>query len=134
MYKQICYISFLAKGVSSESVVEEIKKVSEVNNARDGITGQLQYSNSIFLQLIEGPEDKIEQLYSRIEKDPRHMGSSILFDRMSNSRTFPKWEMIFKRVDKLELQKLNEAFEIKNEFSAKDSVLDSDVEELFSRF
>ncbi|WP_093411154.1 BLUF domain-containing protein [Salegentibacter flavus] len=44
---------------------------NEFNNSHD-ITGVLLYSETNFFQLIEGEEKEIKDLYSRIEKDPRH--------------------------------------------------------------
>lgn len=67
----ISYVSTANPDLPKEEVKHLLKKTKEYNNNQD-ITGILLYSESNFFQLIEGEKEKIIDLFSNIEKDPRH--------------------------------------------------------------
>lgn len=64
-------------------------------NTRDGITGALICRDDLFLQLLEGPEAKVEAAYARILRDDRHIEVRPLVRRMiaEEERMFEKWAM-----------------------------------------
>jgi hypothetical protein len=62
-------------------------------NERDGITGALICRGDLFLQLLEGPQDKVEAAYQRIERDHRHLEIKVLSRRTVTERLFPAWAM-----------------------------------------
>jgi hypothetical protein len=62
-------------------------------NERDGITGALICRGDLFLQLLEGPQDKVEAAYQRIAKDHRHLEIKLLSQRTVSERLFPAWAM-----------------------------------------
>jgi hypothetical protein len=62
-------------------------------NERDGITGALICRGDLYLQLLEGPQDKVEAAYRRIEKDHRHLEIRLLSRRTVTARLFPEWAM-----------------------------------------
>jgi hypothetical protein len=62
-------------------------------NERDGITGALICRGDLYLQLLEGPQDKVEEAYRRIEKDHRHLEIRLLSRRTVTERLFPEWAM-----------------------------------------
>lgn len=64
------------------------------NNPQWGITGALICRHDVYLQLIEGPSDSIEALYSRILKDDRHLDVRVLLQEDMNERLFPAWAML----------------------------------------
>jgi hypothetical protein len=66
------------------------------NNGRDDITGILLYRDGNFMQTIEGPEQAISQLHSRLEADPRHTGVSVLLTGEREDRRFDGWSMGFR--------------------------------------
>ena len=66
---------------------------SRANNARDDITGALICRADIYLQLLEGPEDKVEATYRRIARDDRHLDARRLLSTAIEQRLFPKWAM-----------------------------------------
>lgn len=67
----ISYVSTAAQNLPQENIYALLEKASAYNNNHD-ITGILLSSDGNFFQLLEGDEVKIKELYSRIEKDPRH--------------------------------------------------------------
>jgi len=62
-------------------------------NARDDITGALIARHDLYLQLLEGPQPKVEDVYSRILNDDRHVDVVKLVDRTIETRLFPGWAM-----------------------------------------
>jgi Sensors of blue-light using FAD len=62
-------------------------------NARDGITGALICRDDLFLQMLEGPEDKVEATYRRILKDDRHIEVRPLTRHAAADRLFGQWAM-----------------------------------------
>ncbi|RPD44882.1 BLUF domain-containing protein [Hymenobacter sediminis] len=66
---------------------------SRRNNQLAGITGVLLYDGSRFMQVLEGPEEAVHAIFSRIEVDCRHTGVQVLADGPSTHRQFPGWSM-----------------------------------------
>ncbi len=103
---QISYISVSAKPMTTEELLALLQKCL-TNNARDGITGMLLYSNQTFLQALEGEDAVIDGLVSKIEKDPRHASIKFLHRRPIQSRQYSDWTMGFKRISDTELQHID---------------------------
>ena len=62
-------------------------------NARDGITGMLICRADLYLQLLEGPRDKVTDTFARIMRDDRHAGIMLLSCIDVQTRLFPDWAM-----------------------------------------
>lgn len=62
-------------------------------NARDDVTGALIARADLYLQLLEGPEAKVEATYDRICEDDRHVEITRLVRREIDTRLFPGWAM-----------------------------------------
>ncbi|MBC7000913.1 BLUF domain-containing protein, partial [Cytophaga sp. FL35] len=54
------------------SEIEDILDTARAFNSDNGITGCLIYYLGRFIQILEGPEDKVKAFYANIEKDKRH--------------------------------------------------------------
>jgi len=96
--KRLKYISRFVKPLSAE----ELTKLTEnaaAKNKELGITGILMASGGIFFQVIEGPKENINSLFSEIVKDSRHEDILLLGSEQSPnlSRIFPDWAM--KKID-----------------------------------
>jgi len=63
------------------------------NNARAGITGCLIARADLYLQLLEGPADALDQLYDKIARDDRHLQVERLFLGEVEAQLFPDWAM-----------------------------------------
>lgn len=57
------------------------------------ITGVLCSSGHHFVQLLEGPENNLVRLYSRILDDPRHRECVLIGMTPIATRMFDKWSM-----------------------------------------
>ena len=65
-----------------------------------------------FAQFLEGPSEKIERLYAKIERDIRHRHVIKIVDREIEQRSFPGWAMRYRNLDVLAVDAgSDEAFE-----------------------
>lgn len=62
-------------------------------NADDGITGVLYFDGRTFLHYLEGDEQNVAELFSRIEKDDRHHDIRVLAQTDIASRLFGFWSL-----------------------------------------
>ncbi|MEP2238099.1 MAG: BLUF domain-containing protein [Maribacter sp.] len=79
--------------------MEELLEKARANNKRDDITGCLIYYKGGFVQLLEGSKKKINELYDKIKKDPRHKNVTLFSDDEISKRTFPNWGMAYYPID-----------------------------------
>lgn len=94
--RQLLYVSNTQPDLTP-TVLDDILTASRRNNAMMGITGLLLYIDGGFLQMLEGDELVLRELYSRISSDRRHSELRLMLDRESAVRTFPGWSMGFER-------------------------------------
>ena len=83
----------------SRSDLEELLATSRDNNARAGITGMLLYKDGNFMQVLEGEEGAVRDLYDKIGDDPRHRGEIVLREGFTEERQFPDWSMGFRDLE-----------------------------------
>src|SRR3982751_6377232 len=79
---------------------------SHENNGRLNVTGMLLYRSGNFLQVLEGQETVIDDLFKVIMQDPRHHQVTLLLKRPVPSRQFEQWEMGFTNIDKIDTSAL----------------------------
>ena len=91
---QIIYASAATKPFSREDLVE-LLKVARPRNIAAGISGMLLYHSGSFLQVLEGPEKNVEELYAKIQKDPRHTRCLLIWRGSIPQREFENWSMGF---------------------------------------
>ncbi|WP_121667664.1 BLUF domain-containing protein [Mesonia aquimarina] len=94
MHKAICYVSTASPGIAKEEV-ENLLVKSQLKNNDAGITGLLLYSGGNFLQIIEGSENLIDQLYKKIRLDRRHFNLIQIFERTASKDSYKKYESDF---------------------------------------
>lgn len=91
--KRIRYISNFASPMDGAGIDAIVREAQE-HNARDGITGILIATGTLFFQIIEGRDDKIDALFSRIAADPRHRHVMVLSTEQGEfARLCPDWAM-----------------------------------------
>jgi hypothetical protein len=64
-------------------------------NSKNNITGCLLFHNKIFLQLLEGDKEVVQNLYQSIKKDTRHSNITLLVEEEMKEKMFPGWSMAF---------------------------------------
>lgn len=99
MVFQLVYVSYAQNGLTVDDV-HEIAKQSAITNLDSNITGILLYADGNILQILEGHEEHIENLYSRIAEDERHSGVIVMLRKHTKSREFENWSMGFRAVEK----------------------------------
>lgn len=67
----LIYASSATRQLQEEDLVAILSK-AHTNNARLGVTGMLLYRGGNFLQVLEGEEQVVEELFKVITQDPRH--------------------------------------------------------------
>ena len=82
-----------------EEALSELLRTSCTANGRRGVTGALHYRNGIFVQMLEGSEEEVEELRGKIYRDPRHSGIMTLTSGFARRRVFPEWTMHFISAD-----------------------------------
>lgn len=98
MYFQITYISDSIPTTTS-ATVDEILEESRINNNKSNITGCLIYYNNKFIQLLEGNEESVLKLMSKIKNDKRHRNVETISASPSETRSFTGWGMAYYPID-----------------------------------
>jgi len=96
---QLIYTSTVRVPFSGAEMSRLLLKARAENEVAE-ITGMLLYRRDSIMQLIEGEEQAVDALFSRILLDPRHAGIQILRRATIQNRTFPGWSMGFVHFDK----------------------------------
>lgn len=106
--KYIVYVSQAAKAFSTDDLAG-LLTYSRERNAEDGVTGLLVYRYNAdfkrgnFLQVLEGTESALDDVWLRISGDPRHHTIIVLDEGDSGARMFADWSMGFRNVDESDL-------------------------------
>ncbi|WP_210517520.1 BLUF domain-containing protein [Hymenobacter terricola] len=102
---QIIYCSTNATSFSEQELVRLVQQ-ARIFNLSQGITGILFFSGFQFLQVLEGEQNAVEELYDRICVDPRHSHVTTLLDEEVSRRLFPNWSMNFNHLSPAALTRL----------------------------
>lgn len=91
---QLVYASSATYKMDSEELLQLLTSARARNKA-NGITGILLYRDGNFLQVVEGEASAVSELFTRIERDPRHHGLIMISKQSISERHFEEWEMGF---------------------------------------
>jgi hypothetical protein len=98
MLSQLVYVSN-RKANCTIAEIENILKSCKKHNAPRDITGVLLYSQTKFIQYLEGDAKEILALYERIKEDPRHERTVMVSYGPIKERLFPSWQMATRQID-----------------------------------
>jgi hypothetical protein len=59
----------------------------------------LAYQDGNFIQVLEGPDEAVHELFEVIRKDDRHKGAIALLNNQTDQRQFPDWSMAFQNLN-----------------------------------
>jgi len=110
--KYIAYVS-QAQTPFSEDELAGLLSHSRSRNRDDDITGCLVYrynedfERGNFLQVLEGPDAAIDDVWRRISGDTRHHTIVIIDEGKIEDRMFTNWSMGFKNVDAEDLSRVD---------------------------
>jgi hypothetical protein len=108
---QLIYLSQAVKKMS-QSELSEIHQKASSNNKLIDVTGSLFYNGGWFLQVLEGAPETLNTLYKKIEKDPRHRNSRILYNEPASFRTFMRWNMNMTNLENQDVNRYRELAEV----------------------
>ena len=98
--KQVIYVS--EKTDTSSNSLTDIYDISQKNNLESKISGCLLIGSNSYLQLLEGPDSAVENLYSKIKMDSRHKKVKKLFEQHIEEKSFSSWSMKFAPFNNIE--------------------------------
>ena len=90
----IIYISSATKDMNEKDLLELLEE-SRRNNKKYNVTGMLLYKNGAFLQVLEGDEKYLDEIYKTILQDERNTGHYLIERKEITQRQFPDWSMGF---------------------------------------
>lgn len=102
----LIYISDALKAMRNTELKQLLEASQERNKNRD-ITGCLVYiegkisteNYGKFIQVLEGPESEVIELFKNIQIDSRHKKIALIKNGLINNRNFSTWEMGFERMN-----------------------------------
>ena len=98
----IIYMSSAVYPPVSDAELGDLLRQARDFNAENDITGVLLHCDGDFLQVIEGEERVLADLYTRICVDTRHQSVIKLADKEIRARSFADWSMAFQPVSPAE--------------------------------
>lgn len=90
--QHLAYLSRASAGIS-DADVRRILEQSRRNNPVRRITGHLQCHGGNFFQVLEGPENALDQLLDALGRDARHTDLCVLYRESLYRRNFANWSM-----------------------------------------
>ena len=97
MLSHLAYVSTRKKNCT-DAEIENILASCKVNNGPLDVTGVLLYSDSKFIQYVEGESVSLMALYDKIKKDARHEKVVMISYNPIPKRIFPSWQMGSRKV------------------------------------
>lgn len=88
----ISYVSAAAEPFDDARLAELLDQSRRLNHEHD-LTGMLLYRRGRFFQVLEGPQDAVDELMTKIRRDPRHTDVRMLLSEEIDERRFSEWTM-----------------------------------------
>ena len=101
----LVYTSKAVRPMNSDDFLSLLIPARE-NNHRLQINGMLLYQRQAFLQVLEGRQSVIENLFKSIVKDERHTDVTLLLKRPIATREYMDWDLKFINLDTINLSKI----------------------------
>lgn len=103
---ELIYVSRARKRYDEQQITQ-LLSVAREKNAHANITGLLLYDGlGTFIQVLEGEQEVISQLFSIIKKDSRHERVNVLWQDSIKKRKFADWRMGFRYMSEFKAQNL----------------------------
>lgn len=98
----IIYLSWAKAAFTDEQLAQLLVRARQ-RNTELAVTGVLLYGNERFVQVLEGEEHTLQELYALIRRDPRHDNFITFANKPIAQRAFPAWTMAFRPVSSAQL-------------------------------
>lgn len=99
---RLVYVSSALADFGPDELLDLLVKARHKNDQKH-ITGMLLYKDGNFMQVLEGEESAVRQLFHTIENDTRHSGTIVLMEDPVDERLFGKWSMGFRNLTDAEV-------------------------------
>lgn len=100
---QLSYVSQSVSAMDDQELKDLLTKARQFN-VSEQLSGVLIYSQGLFLQLLEGEEEKVNALFDKIKRDPRHKDILVFFENYTKHRIFGNWSMAYKATEDYDQQ------------------------------
>ncbi len=98
MLISLIYVSSATHLMSNDELLD-ILRASHKNNEKAAVTGMLLYKGGNFMQVLEGPEASVNEIFEKIKQDKRHKDVMVLSKDIIAERQFEAWQMAFANLD-----------------------------------
>ncbi len=130
----LIYIS-KAKNLMTDDDLIFLMNQSKTWNQGHGLTGMLLYLEGKFLsevegrfiQVLEGSEHDVKEIFEKVKQDPRHHSLIVLKQSFTNDRSFRTWTMGFKSFKFDGCKELAECFDLNEDFLKSDKLQQSNI-------
>lgn len=95
---QLIYASNATSEMTKENLLSLLVQSRE-RNLKQNVTGLLLYADKKFLQVLEGEQKDVEEIYQSILHDDRNTSNVIYSKSKIIEREFPNWSMGFRNLD-----------------------------------
>jgi hypothetical protein len=96
---QVVYISMVSGDEPTRAELQSLLAMSVRRNRALGVTGMLLYARGGFMQLLEGEEAAVKDLFDLVRRDDRHRRVTVLVQGPVAERTFADWAMSYRCLD-----------------------------------
>ena len=93
----LVYTSIASRKMSDDDLKVLLKTIRKNNEIRQ-VTGILLYLDPFFIQVLEGREAIVNNLFTRIKQDSRHNKVSLIYKKPIEERYFSDWTMGFSKI------------------------------------
>lgn len=104
------HILYTSKAVKpfKDDELQKLLEGARLNNSKKSITGMLLYCNSNFIQLLEGNEQDLNELFEIVSCDGRHNEVKKIIEGTIEKPQFPDWSMGYKFLSPKQLTSLDQ--------------------------
>lgn len=98
---ELLYSSTAKKDLKEEDI-SNILETARDFNLKNNLSGCLVFHNNKFIQILEGDEGIVKELFAKIEKDKRHKNVILIEKGLKAERLFKNWTMAYYNLDKID--------------------------------
>ena len=94
---RLIYASSATREMSADDLLFLLEQ-SRRRNERQNVTGMLLFVGESFIQVPEGAEKDVEEIYEDVLDDDRNTANTVMLKDEITERAFPDWSMGFKHI------------------------------------
>jgi len=98
------HLIYVSTAISPRTLEDHAKLLATARsrNKRSNVTGMLLYRDGHYMQVLEGNEKDVMEVFADIKNDIRHHSIDVLRSEYLQYRNFPEWTMGFTDIDALD--------------------------------